>query len=88
MLLFMILFSFINGAMAEKQGKEIFLKIVICGVFFFFLIWETRSRYLVNFSPVFIITAAYSVKAIAAAVKRHFSVNRTINIESKLKNAV
>lgn len=88
MLLFMILFSFISGAMAEKQGKEIFLKIVICGVYFFFLIWETRSRYLVNFSPVFIITVAYSVKTIAAAVKRHFSVNRRIDIESKLKNAV
>lgn len=88
MLLFMILFSFINGALSERQGKEIFLKIVICGVYFFFLIWETRSRYLVNFSPMFIITAAYSVKVIAAAVKRRFSVNRRINIESTLKNAV
>lgn len=88
MLLLMILFSFISGAVAERQGKEIFLKIVICGVYFFFLIWETRSRYLVNFSPMFIITAAYSAKVIAAAVKRHFSVNRRINIESKLKNAV
>lgn len=88
MLLFMILFSFISGALAERQGKEIFLKIVICGVYFFFLIWETRSRYLVNFSPVFVITAAYSVKTIAAAVKRRFSADRRIDIERKLKNAV
>lgn len=88
MLLFMILLSFINGAFSARQGKEIFLKIVICGVFFFFILWETRSRYLVNFSPVFIITSAYSVKVTASAVKRHFSAHRRINIENKLKNAV
>lgn len=88
MLLFTILFSFISGAVSNRQGKEILLKIIICGVYFFFIIWETRSRYLVNFSPVFIITAAYSVKVAAAAVKRHYSAQNRINIESKLKSAV
>lgn len=88
MLLFMILFSFISGSLSERQGKEIFLKIVICGVYFFFLIWETRSRYLVNFSPVFIITAAYSVKTIAAAVKRRHSGQERISVERVLRDAV
>lgn len=69
MLLLMILFSFISGAVSGKK-RDILLKIIICGIFFFLIVWETRSRYLVNFTPVFIITSVYSVKNIALAVER------------------
>ncbi len=87
MLLLMILFSFINGATSKKYGKEIFLKILICGVYFFFIIWETRSRYLVNFSPIFIITASYSIKQIAEfARKRYTTSHKMIIIENRYKN--
>lgn len=69
MLLIMILLSFINGAVSHNQGREIFVKILICGVFFFFIIWETRSRYLVNFTPFFIITAAYSIRSVSSYIR-------------------
>ncbi len=87
LLLFMILFSFIDGAVSKKQGCELILKIIICGVYFFFAIWETRSRYLVNFTPVFIITAVYSVKTLSAIIKRSSLSYGRINLDRKLKKA-
>lgn len=87
MLMFMILHSFISGALSKEQTKAILFKIIICGVFFFFAIWETRSRYLVNFTPVFIITAAYSMRSIACAVRKTSS-HKKINVENSLKNVV
>lgn len=88
MLLFMILISFISGAVSNREGKEIFLKIIICGLYFFFIIWETRSRYLVNFSPIFIITATYSIKTLATSIKTRFTEHKKFNIKTELKNAV
>lgn len=72
MFLLMILFSFIAGAISGGKSKDVLLKIIICGVFFFFVIWETRSRYLVNFTPVFIITSVHSIKLIASVIERRF----------------
>ncbi|MCM1227371.1 MAG: glycosyltransferase family 39 protein [Clostridium sp.] len=72
MLLLMILYSFITGAVSGGKSKDVLLKIIICGVFFFFVIWETRSRYLVNFTPIFIITSVHSIKLIASVMERRF----------------
>lgn len=69
MLMLMIVYSFVKGASKNRQGEEIFLKIVFCAVYFFFIIWETRSRYLTNFSPVYIILAVYSIKTIFNTIK-------------------
>lgn len=89
MLLAMITFSFAVGAFSGRtDGKEILLKIIICGVFVFFVIWETRSRYLVNFSPLFIMASASSIKAAYAVLIRRFSDHKTIEIRRSLKNAV
>ena len=89
MLLAMITFSFAVGAFSGRtDGKEILLKIIICGVFVFFVIWETRSRYLVNFSPLFIMASASSIKAAYAVLIRRFSDHKTIEICRSLKNAV
>lgn len=33
----------------------VLLKLCVCGVFLFFLVWEARSRYLLNFLPLFTI---------------------------------
>ncbi|MGN1481769.1 glycosyltransferase family 39 protein [Porcipelethomonas sp.] len=69
-ILLSILFSFIQGAMSKRPDREIFLRILICGVFFFFVIWETRSRYLVNFSPVFIMMSAAAIRDISFAMHK------------------
>ena len=66
MMLFSILISFIKGAVSKRQTREIFMRILICGVYFFFIIWETRSRYLVNFSPVFILITASVIRDMSA----------------------
>lgn len=39
-------------------GRSWLLRIIFLGVLFFFELWETRSRYLVNYMPVFILLAA------------------------------
>ena len=61
-ILVMILLSFIFGMISKQSGKDILLRIIICGVFIFFVLWEARSRYLVNFSPLFVIVAASAAK--------------------------
>lgn len=50
-----------------KAGHEfsVLLKGLIFGVFLFFLVWETRSRYLMNFTPVFLLVAADGIIAAA-----------------------
>lgn len=95
MLLIMILLSFIIGTIRKKSGKEILLKIIICGVFIFFLLWEARSRYLVNFSPLFIILAAFTTKELYFTTKRkillknlrHLSKNR-VNAANHRENSM
>lgn len=37
------------------------MKIAFCGVFMFFCIWETRSRYLLNYLPMFVVLSFYFV---------------------------
>lgn len=44
-------------ALLKKEQKSIPLFLSIIGIFLFFLFWETRSRYLYNYIPVFICAA-------------------------------
>lgn len=54
----------------EKQQKILLLNTVtIFGVFLFFLIWEARSRYLVNFIPIFLLQVFLGVVAINNKIK-------------------
>lgn len=64
-LLFSVLYSFIRGAFAKRINREILLKIIFCGIYFFLVIWESRSRYLVNFTPLFILIVAASIRDIS-----------------------
>ena len=51
-----ILASFLKNFL--KKGacrREVLLQLSVFGIFAFLLFWETRSRYLVNFVPVFIL---------------------------------
>ena len=59
-----ILISFITGALKKRQGKELLIKIIVWGVILFFIIWEAKSRYLVNFTPIFVITTVYSIRSL------------------------
>lgn len=45
-----------------KDTFESILTITIIGVFLFLLLWETRSRYLVLYLPVFLVLAAYGIQ--------------------------
>ena len=45
----------------RNNSKMLALEISLLGIFIFLLIWETNSRYLVNFLPVLIILQEYSI---------------------------
>ena len=40
------------------------MQIAVFGLFLFLLIWETRSRYLVNFVPIFILLGIDGIQGI------------------------
>ena len=63
-MLFFLFLAFFSGIRSDKIGAELLLKIILCGVFSFFLLWEARSRYLVNFTPVFLLLEGYSIERI------------------------
>nr|DAL78460.1 MAG TPA: putative integral membrane protein [Caudoviricetes sp.] len=56
-----MLFAITGGFLKAYDDKKTkvndvwLLRIIFVGVFFFFELWETRSRYLVNFTPVFLL---------------------------------
>ena len=57
-MLILILLSFANFTMKDdKENITTISKVTIVGIIVFFIIWEARSRYLVNFIPIFIISA-------------------------------
>ncbi|MFI3169170.1 MAG: glycosyltransferase family 39 protein [Faecalibacterium sp.] len=45
------------GVVTSGEALIGLLALSVFGLFFFLLIWETRSRYLVNFTPVFLLLA-------------------------------
>lgn len=45
------------------------MKIAFCGVFLFFCLWETRSRYLLNYLPMFIAMDFYFITKISLGFK-------------------
>lgn len=58
--LFIILMMIVSSFKAIRNPKPDFMtlfRIIVFGAFLFFLIWETRSRYLYNLTPLFLILA-------------------------------
>ncbi len=58
----------------QKNLFESILTITIIGVFLFLLLWETRSRYLVLYLPIFLALAAYGAQILKGCdlnVKNH-----------------
>ena len=66
LLVFGIAASFLRGARGGEDDFLLLPKLVICGVFLLYLIWETRSRYLVLFSPMYLLTFASGVTSFSA----------------------
>ncbi len=67
-IIILILFSLsllFNKYLKEEQRKLLFISSIITfGVILFFLIWEARSRYLINVLPIIIINASLGIIAI------------------------
>ena len=64
LMLVMIFVSYLGGVKDNTRNPVTLIRIIIFGVFLFFLIWEARSRYLVNFTPMLIIASAYGIKLV------------------------
>lgn len=71
-IMFSILISLLSGCFKSKVNFVTFLKITLFGVFIFFMIWETRSRYLYNFTPVMLLIAACGVENISKLFTKSF----------------
>lgn len=77
--LFIILMMIISAVKAFFNPRLNFtslLRIIVFGVFLFFLIWETRSRYLYNFTPLFIMLAVDGLFGLSGFLKRKFHPER------------
>ncbi|MGN0487831.1 MAG: glycosyltransferase family 39 protein [Ruminococcus sp.] len=80
MLLFFMLMSIIKGIKNPKPTFTTLLKGLVFAIFIFLIIWETRSRYLYNFTPVFILLSVdgidyflYLLKKLTESFKNKFA---------------
>lgn len=65
-----ILLSLICNLLHKGELREIqAMQLSVFGLFLFLLIWETRSRYLVNFVPVFILLGIDGVQEMGQCLK-------------------
>ena len=47
-----------------KNDHAMFLRLTMLGAMCFFMIWESKSRYILNFTPVFLLAAIYGAQAV------------------------
>lgn len=66
LMILLMLFSFIGGAMKKRCTPMFLIRLAVFGLTLFLLIWETRSRYLVNFLPLFILMSADGMRFFCA----------------------
>lgn len=73
LLLLGVLLSVLRNFLENGSGRDIqAMQLAVFGLFLFLLIWETRSRYLVNFVPVFILLGLDGIGGIGQSVKNCF----------------
>ncbi len=68
-LMFMICLSILRGCIKPEINIQTFLKGIVFAAFVFFIIWETRSRYLYNFTPVFILLSIDGFEFLTERIK-------------------
>lgn len=54
-----------------KADHSMFLRLTMLGVILFFMIWESKSRYLLNYTPVFMMAAVGGLEEIENWIKRN-----------------
>lgn len=67
----------------SKADYAMFLRLTMLGVIFFFMLWESKSRYILNFTQVFMLAAIYGAEEIRnkLSAKKHATYdNVTLNI--------
>ena len=67
-LLAMMTLSAFRALIRRKVDELVILRGVVFAIFLFLLVWETRSRYLYNFTPAFIILAVDGLDAVKDGV--------------------
>lgn len=70
LMLVMMCMSFFSCIRRPRFDYITLMHIIVFGVFLFFLVWETRSRYIFNFTPIFIIIWADGIIKIADRLKK------------------
>lgn len=69
-MLIMICVSLFSCVKKPRFDYITLMHIITFGVYLFFLIWETRSRYIFNFTPIFIIIWADGIINILNKLKK------------------
>lgn len=75
-LLLMVTLSAVR-ALGHKEAKFLdLLRFVLFGAFLFFLIWETRSRYLFQFTPILLLLSVDGIQSIVEFLRSKLTNNR------------
>lgn len=73
MITLMVILSFVS--IKKELSKEILLRLIVFGLFLFLFIWETRSRYLVNYLPIMQIISFMAIEEIYQLINNKNEVN-------------
>ncbi len=69
-LIFMMALSAVRSARRREIDAMTLMQGLVFGLFVFLLVWETRSRYLYNFTPIFILLSADGTGEAIRIIKR------------------
>lgn len=69
-MLLLIMVSILAGCIKSKVDIMTLLKGLIFAVFIFFLIWEARSRYIFNLTPIYLLVATDGLTIIGTFIKK------------------
>ncbi|MCI5656039.1 MAG: glycosyltransferase family 39 protein [Ruminococcus sp.] len=83
-MLLMICVSLFSCIKKPRFDYITLMHIIVFGVFLFFLVWETRSRYLFNFTPIFIIVWADGIINILNKLKKPLTLKDKLMINNNL----
>lgn len=77
-MLLLMLISALGGLVRARADNMFFIRLSVFGLALFLLIWETRSRYLVNFVPLFVLMSADGMRVLCALCQSFFKTKRQI----------
>lgn len=75
------------SALSHINKKDIYhfsLNLSVFGIILFLLMWETRSRYILNYIPIFILLATYAIDYIY--LNKTLILKKPLQIKEKIKN--